>query len=87
MVPAALAHSVRLVRRLQYQLYRSWYDPAETRTPDLPAPEQTHSTPSRRLVLAANSRYLKRFSLNFDALKANISTKAVLKDYFASNLK
>ena len=40
--PAALPHTVRLVRRLQYQFTRSWKDPAESRTFDLPASKRTH---------------------------------------------
>jgi len=33
---AALPHTVGLLRRLQYQFIKSWWNLAETRTPDLP---------------------------------------------------
>jgi len=56
--PAALLHTVRLVRRLQCQFTTSWWDPcklewhpAESRTHDLPAPKWTHLLLDHGLVL------------------------------------
>jgi len=41
--PPALPHTVRLVKRLQYQLKKFWQDPAVSRTLDPPASKRTLS--------------------------------------------
>ena len=46
--PAALLHTVRQVRRLQYQFIGKTRP--ESRTPDLPAPKRMHSPLGNRLV-------------------------------------